>query len=274
MQKKPLVSILIASFNKERLVSRCIQSCLKQTYKNIEIIFVDNESSDNSYKIAKKFNKIRVFQNNRKKFSKQKFNSFNQIDTYFFAYKKSKGKILCFLDSDDFFKKNKVEQVVNYFSNYQKRNIVFDKPIIYYNKNKNFVSEEFENINERIGLWPKFPPQSCISIRRVFIKKMINELIKKKFGMLTLDFRLATIAKIVYDQFFLMNKFLTFYFQDFQGESYSHFKKFGYNWWKRRLEAHYYLAYISSKYKKKINQGFDFHLTKLIVFILSMFSLN
>ena len=105
MQKKPLVSILIASFNKERLVSRCIQSCLKQTYKNIEIIFVDNESSDNSYKIAKKFNKIRVFQNNRKKFSKQKFNSFNQIDTYFFAYKKSKGKILCFLDSDDFFKK-------------------------------------------------------------------------------------------------------------------------------------------------------------------------
>ena len=251
MQKKPLVSILIASFNKERLVSRCIQSCLKQTYKNIEIIFVDNESSDNSYKIAKKFNKIRVFQNNRKKFSKQKFNSFNQIDTYFFAYKKSKGKILCFLDSDDFFKKNKVEQVVNYFSNYQKRNIVFDKPIIYYNKNKNFVSEEFENINERISLWPKFPPQSCISIRRVFIKKMINELIKKKFGMLTLDFRLATIAKIVYDQFFLMNKFLTFYFQDFQGESYSHFKKFGYNWWKRRLEAHYYLAYISSKYKKK-----------------------
>ena len=46
MQKKPLVSILIASYNKERYVKRCINSCKIQTYDNIEIIFY-HESEEN-----------------------------------------------------------------------------------------------------------------------------------------------------------------------------------------------------------------------------------
>ena len=47
--KKPLVSILIASYNKEKYVNRCIKSCLSQTYKNIEIIFIDDGSKDNTW---------------------------------------------------------------------------------------------------------------------------------------------------------------------------------------------------------------------------------
>ena len=102
--KNPLVSILIASYNKEKYVNRCIKSCLSQTYKNIEIIFIDDGSKDNSYKIAKEFKEIKAYKKNRKK-SKAKFNTFFQIDTYIYAYKKSKGSILACLDSDDFFKK-------------------------------------------------------------------------------------------------------------------------------------------------------------------------
>ena len=41
--EKPLVSILIASYNKEKFVKRCIKSCLNQSYKNIDIIFVDDQ---------------------------------------------------------------------------------------------------------------------------------------------------------------------------------------------------------------------------------------
>ena len=54
MQKKPLVSILVASYNKEKYVKRCIKSCKSQTYNNIEVIFHDDGSKDNSYEIAKK----------------------------------------------------------------------------------------------------------------------------------------------------------------------------------------------------------------------------
>ena len=70
MSKKPLVSVLIASFNKEKYVNRCITSCLNQSYKNIEIIFYDDGSTDNSLNIAKKFKKfkkIKILNNNNKK---------------------------------------------------------------------------------------------------------------------------------------------------------------------------------------------------------------
>ena len=46
MLKKPLVSLLIASYNKEKFVKRCLKSCLNQSYKNIEIIFFDDASTD------------------------------------------------------------------------------------------------------------------------------------------------------------------------------------------------------------------------------------
>ena len=109
--KKPLVSILIASYNKEKYVKRCIESCLNQTYSNIEIIFVDDGSSDNSYETAQKFQKVKAYKKKRKKFN-SKFNTYFQIDTYLYAFKKSKGKILTCLDADDFFKKNKINNIV------------------------------------------------------------------------------------------------------------------------------------------------------------------
>ena len=67
MSKKPLVSILIASFNKDKYTERCIVSCLKQSYRNIEIIFYDDGSTDNSLKIAKKFKNIKILNNDNKK---------------------------------------------------------------------------------------------------------------------------------------------------------------------------------------------------------------
>lgn len=67
MSKKPSVSILIASFNKEKFVKRCLNSCLKQDYNNLEVIFYDDGSKDNSYDIAKKTKGIKAFKNIQKK---------------------------------------------------------------------------------------------------------------------------------------------------------------------------------------------------------------
>ncbi len=50
----PLVSIIIPCYNAERWVKVSITSALNQTYENTEVIFVDNESTDDSYTIAKK----------------------------------------------------------------------------------------------------------------------------------------------------------------------------------------------------------------------------
>ena len=114
MQKKPLVSILIASYNKEKYVKRCINSCLNQSYNKLEVIFYDDGSKDNSFSIAKKTEGIKAFKNN-KKIKLKSFNTYHQINSYNKAFLKSKGKYILLLDSDDFFKKNKVNEIVNYF---------------------------------------------------------------------------------------------------------------------------------------------------------------
>jgi len=263
MQKKPLVSILIASYNKEMYVTRCIKSCLSQTYKNVEIIFVDDGSTDNSYEIAKKYKKVKAFKNFTKK-NKNQFNTFFQINSYLQAFKKSKGKIIFFLDADDFFKKNKIEYVVKSFEENKNSNILLDRPIIFFSK-KNVLYENNYNNENRNLLWPRFPPQSCISIRRSFFVKILKEVKNKNFPLLTLDFRLATISKVIYNDFKILKKHLTFYFQDKKGESHSKFRKFNKNWWLRREEAHEYMCYLLKKNKIQY-KNFDYTITKIINF--------
>ena len=69
-KQKNLVSILIINFNNGKLLTRAINSCLNQKYKNIEILIFDDKSTDNSKKILndyKKKKKIKIFFNKNKK---------------------------------------------------------------------------------------------------------------------------------------------------------------------------------------------------------------
>ena len=248
MSKKPSVSILIASFNKEKFVKRCLNSCLNQEYNNLEVIFYDDGSKDNSYDIAKKTKGIKAFKNIQKK-KLSKFNTYHQISSYNKALSKSKGEYILLLDSDDFFKKNKVKTIVEYFTKNPKSNIVFDLPIYYYSKSRQiYVKNTERNKSLKKDIWPRFPiAGSCISFRRKFYKKFTSLINNKNFSMLTLDFRLAVISNTISNDFKLLNKNLTFYFQDKKGESYLKFKKFSKNWWIRRKQAHDFMKMINKK---------------------------
>ena len=65
--KNSLVSILIPVYNRERFIEQTVRSAMNQTYKNIEIIIVDNKSTDNTWEIlerlSKEDNRIKIFQN-------------------------------------------------------------------------------------------------------------------------------------------------------------------------------------------------------------------
>ena len=52
---KPLVSIIVNCFNGEKYLNEALTSVLNQSYKNWEVIFWDNHSTDNSKKIFRKF---------------------------------------------------------------------------------------------------------------------------------------------------------------------------------------------------------------------------
>ena len=56
--KKGLVSVIIPVYNVSEYLSRCLDSIINQSYNNLEIIIVDDGSTDNSYKICKKYEEM------------------------------------------------------------------------------------------------------------------------------------------------------------------------------------------------------------------------
>ena len=81
------ISVLITNYNKASYLSRSINSLLKQNYKNFEIILYDDCSTDTSLEIIKKFKKIKVIRNKKKKYLNP---ALNQIDGVIKAFYKSK----------------------------------------------------------------------------------------------------------------------------------------------------------------------------------------
>ena len=65
-------SVVIANYNNAKYIDDCINSLISQTYKNIEIIFFDDNSKDNSIETINKFENVKVIENN----SQTNFGSF------------------------------------------------------------------------------------------------------------------------------------------------------------------------------------------------------
>ena len=103
-----LVSVITNSHNGEKFLRQSINSLLSQSYKNWELIFFDNVSKDKSIKIAKGFNDKRIKIYKTLKYMKL-YSARNA------AIKKTKGKIICFLDTDDLWKKNKLKEQLKIF---------------------------------------------------------------------------------------------------------------------------------------------------------------
>ncbi|WP_075502184.1 glycosyltransferase family 2 protein [Candidatus Pelagibacter communis] len=263
MRYQPLVSILINNYNKQKYCVQALRSASFQSYKKVEIIFFDDCSDDESLKRIENLNKklrkkIKIIKNK----VRGNIYSFNQMAGIKKSIEKSKGKIICLMDSDDFFKKNKVKEIVNFFSNNPRQEILFDCPFIY--KNKNDKKPSLENYFFRENKWPKFPPTSCISVRKNSLKKATKKIFVKKFDELWLDFRLATYFAINKNQFNLLKTNLTFY-RNYQDSYDKRFKKYlNLQWWNRRSQAFDFILFLNSKKFKKNKYSFDFLLTKLI----------
>lgn len=138
-----LVSIIINCHNGQEFLSRCIESVLSQDYQNWEIIFWDNCSSDNSKEIFHKYmlddNRLNYF------YSKEKT---NLSDARNLALSKTKGQYVCFLDVDDYWKKNKILKQIESF-NQENISLVFTNFEIIDNSKKVKVSfkEKLKNTN-------------------------------------------------------------------------------------------------------------------------------
>ena len=105
-ENKPLVSIVIPVHNGERYIRESIDSCLEQTYENIEIIVVDDKSEDNTLNILKEYgSKITVI-------PVEKQNGLGNVINI--GIRKSKGKYIARMDADDVMYPNRIEEQVKY----------------------------------------------------------------------------------------------------------------------------------------------------------------
>ena len=248
-------SIVIANYNNSKFINECVESLNNQTYKDIEIIFFDDNSQDNSLEIIKKFENIKIIENK----SQTKFGSFNQMNAFKKSIQSSTGDIILLLDSDDFFRNDKVEKVVDFFSKNKNDNIVFDYPII---KKDNEEIPQKKKINLFNTYWGYIHPTSCISIKREYSEKLFETVIDNKFSDIWLDLRILLFSKYL-DKYKVINENLTFYRQ-FEGNISSKFKKFSKSWWQRRNLAHEYFLNFKMINNLKVGKNLDFYISKLI----------
>ena len=90
-----VLSVVVPVYNMEKYLDRCIESILKQTYKNMEILLIDDGSTDNSYNICEKYKK----KDNRIKVFYKKNGGLSDAKNYGILH--SSGEFITFVDADD-----------------------------------------------------------------------------------------------------------------------------------------------------------------------------
>lgn len=142
MASPNLVSIVLPTYNREQIISLAIESVLKQTYQNFELIIVDDGSTDQTQKIIRKF-QIKFGPNKIKSFYKSNGGQGSALN---FGVEQSSGDIICFIDSDDQYNPEHLETLIEPILSKQSDfvmgsyNLIHDGPIPmvvdYYNPSK------------------------------------------------------------------------------------------------------------------------------------------
>ena len=114
MMSNPKVTILLSVYNGEKHLSESIDSLLFQTYKNIEILIIDDNSNDATFDICKKyeesFNNIKVFKN---------LKNLGLTKSLNFLIEHSSGTYLARQDADDISEATRIEKQIKFINKYK-----------------------------------------------------------------------------------------------------------------------------------------------------------
>lgn len=155
---KKLVSIIIPCYNYGNFVSEAINSALNQTYGNIQIVVVNDGSTDNSGEVIKtfadKYKNILFFDNKENN---------GVVYSRNMAIEASSGYYILPLDADDFIDKTYVEKAVKIFDTKPEIGIVYCNANLIGNKNKKWKLPEFDK--------EKMLYENCIFASAIFRKE-------------------------------------------------------------------------------------------------------
>ncbi len=198
---KPSVSVIIPAYNSSKFIEQTVDSVLAQTYKNYEIIVIDDGSTDDTKRILQPYinkKQIRyIYQENKKQAAAKNT-----------GFKHAKGELIAFLDHDDLWHFKKLELQIPLFND-EKVGLVYGGVVEYdFNNNKVIGKTNFEDfykghIFDKLFEY-NFIPSSTTIIRKKCLEKtggMINDL----FGvddyylwlMISHEFKVDFVPKIL-----------------------------------------------------------------------------
>lgn len=184
-----LISVIVPIYNIEKYIDRCVESVVNQTYKNLEIILVDDGSTDNSSSVcddwAKRDSRIKVIHKKNGGLS----------DARNFGLDNAKGDYIAFVDGDDFIDINMYDSMLNYLKKYncdicicginkiENGREFITRPYMYSNNEFTILNNEnalVELLNDRLDV------SSC---NKLYKKEIINDL-RFPYGITNEDFAL------------------------------------------------------------------------------------
>lgn len=132
--KKPLITIIVPCFNAQNTIKETIESVLKQTYKNYELLIINDGSTDNSVEVCSSYahsdNRISIISINNHGVSVARNTGIQH----------AQGEYIAFLDSDDLWQPNKLEQQINFMNSHPEVGVCFSKV--------EFISETGQELNQ------------------------------------------------------------------------------------------------------------------------------
>lgn len=152
MEKKPLISIIVPVYNAERYLAKCVDSLLNQTLQNIEIVCVNDGSTDNSLAILKEYDDYRIVivDKNNSGVSGARNNG---LDV-------ARGNYIMFVDSDDWIEAETCEVAYNSIVQEQADIVMWS-----------YITETFE----------RSTPKTIFRQNNIFYKKQVSEKLHRRF---------------------------------------------------------------------------------------------
>lgn len=171
------VSIIITSYNYEKYIGTAIESIINQTYKDWELIIVDDGSKDNSVNIieeyCKKYNNINLYIQPENK---------GLIESIKLALEKANGEYVIFLESDDYLSNNYISEKLNIFSQYPNvgfianlvqtvDNLPSKKTSIFLKKIEQYWRKHptSHNVSDIMHLFNCVPTFSCVMLKKYLL---------------------------------------------------------------------------------------------------------
>ena len=130
-----LISVIIPTYNRAHLIKRCAESVLNQTYKNLELIIVDDGSTDNTKEVVDSLNDKRIV------YVKQENQGAGAARNK--GIDLAKGKYIAFQDSDDVWHLDKLEKQICVLKE-KNADIVFCKMFMFGNLRKKIIPQNFK----------------------------------------------------------------------------------------------------------------------------------